>query len=369
MLNQITLLCRPGFEKECAGEIIELANAHQFPAYIQTKEQTGVVLLVSSTATVTTSESSSEATAETIKLMANISFRQLIFTRQWFAGKKEIVELPETNRIPPLLSQIKKLGDDISLNDLELDYADTNEGKSLSKFCKQFKPHLLSALKKNRLLSAHAKYRLHIFFLDSQHAYIGLAAIENSATDAMGIPRLKMPHAAPSRSTLKLEEAIKWFLTPQQGSDLFHLGKTAVDLGSAPGGWTWQLVQRQCQVTAIDNGPMHTELIKTGMVEHLKTDAFTYEPEKKVDWLVCDMAERPLHVTRLISRWLTKQQCTNAIFNLKLPMKKRLQSAQECLALLEQNLAKQSIHYQIQAKQLYHDREEITVCVISDAQP
>ena len=355
MLNQITLLCRPGFEKECAGEMIELANEHEFPAYIQTKEQSGVVFLVSSANT--------EATPETIDLMADIPFRQLIFTRQWFACQKEILELPETNRLPTLLSQVKQLGSDLNFHNVELDYADTNEGKSLSKFCKQFKPHLLAALKKNQLLSAHAKFRLHVFFIDSQHVYVGLTLVENSARDAMGISRLKMPYAAPSRSTLKLDEAIKWFLTPQQESELFHLGKTAVDLGSAPGGWTWQLVQRQCLVTAIDNGPMQVELMKTGMVEHLKTDAFTYEPDKKVDWLVCDMAERPLHVSRLISRWLTKRQCTNTIFNLKLPMKKRLSSVQECLELLEQNLTQENMQYKIQAKQLYHDREEITVCI------
>ena len=69
MLDQIVLLCRPGFEKECAGEIIELANAHQFPAYIQTSELSGYVRLVSS----------SELGCD--KLITNINFRQLIFTR------------------------------------------------------------------------------------------------------------------------------------------------------------------------------------------------------------------------------------------------------------------------------------------------
>lgn len=140
---------------------------------------------------------------------------------------------------------------------------------------------------------------------------------------------------------------------------------TAVDLGAAPGGWTWQLVQRNCLVTAIDNGPMQDALMRTGMVEHYQTDAFTYAPKKKVDWLVCDMAERPLHVSRLIARWFTKHQCNNAIFNLKLPMKKRLASVQECIELLHQSLDQANIKHQIQAKQLYHDREEITVCILS----
>jgi len=75
------------------------------------------------------------------------------------------------------------------------------------------------------------------------------------------------------------------------------------------------------------------------------------------------MAERPLHVSRLIARWFTKKHCSNAIFNLKLPMKKRLASVQECIALLHHNLLNSDIEYTIQAKHLYHDREEITVCI------
>ena len=349
MFNQIVLLCRPGFEKECAGEIMEHANNHQFPAYIQTSDASGYVLLVSS------SELNSD------ELISKINFRELIFTRQWFACNKEIIRLPETNRLPDILNTIKLF--EMAFYDVELDYPDTNEGKTLSKFCKQFKPHLTGALKKHRLLSAHARWRLHLFFTDSQNVSIGVSPIDNSANDAMGINRLKMPGKAPSRSTLKLEEAIHWFLSTQQQNELIKNGMTVVDLGAAPGGWTWQFVQRDCLVTAIDNGPMDNALMQSGMVEHLTTDAFTYAPKKKVDWLVCDMAERPLHVSRLIARWFCSQQCNNAIFNLKLPMKKRLASVHECIDLLHQKLAEKNIKHTLQAKHLYHDREEITVCI------
>ena len=350
MLEQIILLCRPGFEKECAGEIIELANQQQFPAYIQTSENSAYVSLVSS------------GGGRCDELMSNIDFRQLIFTRQWFASNKETLKLPETDRLPELMTVIKTL--DSSFYDLELSYADTNEGKSLSKFCKQFKPHLINALKKQKLLSPHTNKRLHLFFTDSLHVNVGIASAENSAADSMGIARLKMPRAAPSRSTLKLEEAIHWFLTDTQQEKHIKNGMTVVDLGAAPGGWTWQFVQRSCLVTAIDNGPMQKELMQTGMVEHLQTDAFTYAPKKKVDWLVCDMAERPLHVSRLIARWFVNGHCGNAIFNLKLPMKKRLASVQECLQLIHQQLDDAGIEHSIRAKQLYHDREEITVCIL-----
>jgi len=206
MFDQIVLLCRPGFEKECAGEIMQQANQHLFPAYVQTKDQTAFVLLVSS----------SEQKAS--ELITKINFRQLIFTRQWFATSKDILTLPESNRLPDILDTIKRF--DLSFCDVEMDYPDTNEGKSLSKFCKQFKPHILAALKKTKLLSPHARWCLHLFFTDSQHVNIGVSPVENCADDAMGIPRLKMPGRAPSRSTLKLEEAIRWFLSPEQHKPL-----------------------------------------------------------------------------------------------------------------------------------------------------
>jgi len=347
--NQIILLCRPGFEKECAGEIMEQANKQQFPAYIQTQPSSAYVSLVSS------------SELDTCQLITKINFRQLIFTRQWFATSKNSLTLPETNRLPDILNTITQFNE--TFYDIELDYPDTNEGKSLSKFCKQFKPHLINALKKHQLLSAHSRRRLHLFFTDSLNVSIGISAVDNNAPDSMGIPRLKMPGTAPSRSTLKLEEAIHWFFSPAQQTQVIKNGMTVVDLGAAPGGWTWQFVKRDCLVTAIDNGPMQKELMQTGMVEHLQTDAFTYAPKKKVDWLICDMAERPLHVSRLIARWLTNKQCNNAIFNLKLPMKKRLLTVHECLDLLHQKLTKVNIKHMIQAKQMYHDREEITVCI------
>lgn len=352
MLNRILLLCRPGFEKECSGEIIKLANSLSVPAYIKAEKNTGFVFLISS------------ISEDLRELMTLIQFNQLIFTRQWFATTSSELTLPDNNRLPDILYAVKQL--ETNVYDLEMDYPDTNEGKALNRFCRQFKPHVKAALNKNHLFSAHAKWRLHLFFHDSQHINIGLSPVENSSPHSMGIIRLKMPSSAPSRSTLKLEEAIHWFLAPVQRKKMFTPGMKIVDLGAAPGGWSWQFVQRGGLVTAVDNGPMQDELMQSGMVEHLKVDAFTYTPSSKVDWLVCDMAERPLHVSRLISRWFTQNLCQHALFNLKLPMKKRLASVEDCLHLLDGNLSSLNIAYTIRARQLYHDREEITVCITTD---
>ena len=42
-------------------------------------------------------------------------------------------------------------------------------------------------------------------------------------------------------------------------------------------------------------------------------------------------------------------------------MQKRFDSVYECLSMIRKELEKQGINYELQAKHLYHDREEITV--------
>jgi len=354
-LQQITLLCRPGFESECAAEMMDYARGAGFSTYINAKTSSGFAHLVSAEG------------HDMSSLLNEIDFDELIFTRQWFASTEKINNLPEQNRTAPLVSIARQIAGQLEckFNDIELSYADTNEGKALNRFCKSFKPHMLEALKQQKLLSSRAVLGLHIFFLDSSSAWMGTSPIDNSAHDPMGIPRLRMPKSAPSRSTLKLDEAINWFFTREQEGSWFRPGMHAVDLGAAPGGWSWQLVNRGLLVTAVDNGPMDEALMSTGMVEHLRSDAFTYVPERKIDWLVCDMAERPLHVSRLIARWFTHRNCKAAIFNLKLPMKKRYPSVLECKHLLHRELSKAGIKHTLRIKHLYHDREEVSACLIT----
>jgi len=354
-LQQIMLLCRPGFESECAAEMMDYAHNAGVHAYINAKKESGYAQLVSA------------ENRDIHPLLHTITFNELIFARQWFASTEKISGLPEKNRTVPLASIAKHIAEELhcSFNDIELSYADTNEGKALNRFCTAFRPHMLAALKQHRLLSADAGLRLHIFFLDSATAWMGISPLDNSAQNPMGIPRLRMPGSAPSRSTLKLDEAINCFFSKEQQISWFKPGMHAVDLGAAPGGWSWQLVNRGLLVTAVDNGPMDSSLMSSGMVEHLRSDAFTYLPHSKIDWLVCDMAERPLHVSRLIARWFIQRSCKAAIFNLKLPMKKRYPSVLECKNLINRELNKAGIKHSLRIKHLYHDREEVTACLIT----
>ena len=139
-------------------------------------------------------------------------------------------------------------------------------------------------------------------------------------------------------------------------------GMYAVDLGACPGGWTYQLVQRSMMVYAVDNGPMATSLMDTGQVFHEREDGFRFRPPRtNISWLVCDMVEKPARVANLMADWLVNGWCREAIFNLKLPMKKRYEEVTQNLAMIEQRLTENGINAQIRARQLYHDREEVTV--------
>jgi len=288
------------------------------------------------------------------------NYADLIFARQCVFTFGFIKGLPTDDRISPILTEIKN--SQLHFSDVYLEMPDTNEGKQLNSFCKKFSAPFIKALEKNNLITPQSPWRLHLFFLSSSAIYIGATHTNNRSEFQMGIPRLRMPRSAPSRSTLKLDEAFKTMLNNQEQKKYLKNGMTAVDLGACPGGWSWQLVNRGIQVTAIDNGNMNPELMDTGMVTHIKVDGFKFTPEKSVDWLVCDMVERPLHISQLMARWLSEGHCQHAAFNLKLPMKQRYQVVQECFELINSYEVKNR-SFKIRAKQLYHDREEIT-CII-----
>jgi 23S rRNA (cytidine2498-2'-O)-methyltransferase len=201
----------------------------------------------------------------------------------------------------------------------------------------------------------------HLVFLSASRCVIGEARARISAPVASGVPRLKFPSAAPSRSTLKLDEALLHLLSKAEHAQYFQPGMQAVDLGACPGGWTYQLVRRGLHVIAIDNGRMDDALMRTNRVTHVRADGFRWLPPKPVDWMVCDMVESPLKVADLAVQWLSQRHCRNAVVNLKLPMKKRAQALLQCLEKFT-GIAGLS---GLRVKQLFHDREEVTVLALT----
>lgn len=354
-MTAIVLYCRPGFEKECGAEIQEKASWNEMYGYLELKKNQGLVFF------------HLHDPAHGEALMKKLPLKRLIFTRQWFVTLHEKIDLPDYNRVEAI---VESLGSEWQYDDLRMETPDTNDGKELSKFCRKLAVPLRQGLRKANILTSKKDVFdasqggavLHALFLSGQELILGYSLAHNSSLHVMGIPRLKFPSQAPSRSTLKLDEAFLYFIPRDEWDTRLTSGMNAVDLGSAPGGWTYQLVRRGMMVTAIDNGPMAESLMDTGQVKHKMMDGFKYLPMKKnVYWLVCDMIEKPQRVAKLMSEWLLNGYCKEAIFNLKLPMKGRFQQVNEDLQAIKDAFSEHQVKYELYAKHLYYDREEITV--------
>jgi 23S rRNA (cytidine2498-2'-O)-methyltransferase len=177
--------------------------------------------------------------------------------------------------------------------------------------------------------------------VDFDRAYFSREALSG------GQRRMADDPQAPSRSYLKIEEAYG-ILGREPGRE-----ETVVDLGAAPGGWSYSAARRGARVVAVDNGPLKGGALHP-LIEHRPEDAFTYRPARPVDWLFCDMVEDPERVLALVERWLKEGWCRRIIVNLKfgrtdpLPLLRRAEILRRrCPGL--------------RARHLFHDREEFTL--------
>lgn len=163
-----------------------------------------------------------------------------------------------------------------------------------------------------------------------------------------GQKRMADDPQAPSRSYLKVEEAYAVLgAAPKEG-------ESVVDLGAAPGGWSYSAAKRGARVLAIDNGPIKGGALNHPRIEHRTEDAFRFE-SPKVDWLFCDLVEDPDKVIELASRWLSRKLCGRFVINLKF-------GRQDPLAILRRARQELAPHCaRLLARHLYHDREELTL--------
>jgi 23S rRNA (cytidine2498-2'-O)-methyltransferase len=350
-MDNILLYCRAGFESECSQEFSEASKRFGSGDVASAEVGSGHVVFRFSNA--------SSASA----CIQSLPFSSLAFSRQMIAASGLVGPLSAGNRVAPVMDVITKTG--LRYSEIFIETADTNDAKQLSPLCKKLFIPFSAALKKENLLvdsgeiAADSK-RLHVFFTATDQAFFGYSFITNSSSWPMGIPRLKFPSGAPSRSTLKLEEAFLVFLTEEQRKKSLRPGLSAVDLGASPGGWTWQFVSRGIRVSAVDNGNMDQRLLDSGLVHHVRGDGFTFTPKKPVDWMVCDIVEQPSRIARLCAQWIGRKWCRFSVFNLKLPMKKRYDEVKRCRDIIASELEKHGMRYELSIKQLYHDREEVT---------
>ncbi len=142
------------------------------------------------------------------------------------------------------------------------------------------------------------------------------SALPHGGVDLAPWPRGDAPvvqdRAAPSRAYRKLQESFAWLGGgPAPGTRV-------VDLGGAPGGWAWTALARGAHVTAVDRSPLSEAVTRHPHFESMVLgNAFSYNPDRPVDWLLCDVICEPARTIDLVERWMREDLCQKLAATLK----------------------------------------------------
>ncbi len=182
--------------------------------------------------------------------------------------------------------------------------------------------------------------------------YIGMSFVHNNLNPwAGGMRHYKLTDDMISRAEFKLLEALELFNVrlPKNG--------TAIDLGAAPGGWTYILRQKGLHVIAIDPGELDKRLQSDEGITHMQRKAQEAFPfAEQADCIVNDMRMNGDDSAYIMSNAATSLH-TGAIgiMTIKLPEENPLPVLKKTVKIL-------SRHYKIiSVRQLFHNRHEATI--------
>lgn len=138
-----------------------------------------------------------------------------------------------------------------------------------------------------------------------------LASPTKSSPFVNGECRFEEDHVGPpSRAYLKLWEACTrigaWPLA----------GEHCIDLGAAPGGWSWVAARLGARVTAIDRAPLAPPVAALPGVAWRQGNAFTVPPEP-VDWLLSDVIAYPRRLLALVQGWIAAHAARRIVCTVK----------------------------------------------------
>lgn len=191
-------------------------------------------------------------------------------------------------------------------------------------------------------------------------AYVGISTAEDNLSSWPGAARhfAQTPDQI-SRAEFKLLEALEVF-----GVELPSEGR-ALDLGAAPGGWTQLLLEAGLSVVAVDPADLDPRLAKSPLLRHYRGYAQNYIEEavnkrSTFDVIVNDMRMDARDAARLL---VQAASCLRkdgfVVSTLKLPHATAdihpLATLREALRILK------TAYGIVQARQLFHNRQEVTV--------
>ena len=157
---------------------------------------------------------------------------------------------------------------------------------------------------------------------------------------------------APSRAYLKL-----WELFTREGF-CPKPSEKCLELGSAPGGWTWVLRSLSTSVIAVDKGEMDSRLLEQKQVIWLQQDAFSIKPEEigPVDWFFSDLICYPARLLEVVKEWSEKGLAQNFVCTLKFKGKTDFETLEAFLRLPGSK-----------ARHLHHNKHEVTWFWLKDS--
>ncbi len=148
----------------------------------------------------------------------------------------------------------------------------------------------------------------------------------------------------PSRAYLKLWEALSLLgVWPRPG-------ERCLDLGAAPGGWTWAVASLGAEVVAVDKAPLAANVAAMPGVTWRQGSAFAEEPAP-VDWLFSDVIAYPARLLALVERWIAAGAARRIVCSVKFQGETDHEAAAAFAAIAGGQL-----------RHLFHNKHELTFC-------
>ncbi len=217
-------------------------------------------------------------------------------------------------------------------------------------------------------LDVRAPYQILSITLTPTEAYLGLSLARHNLSDwAGGERRFKREPEQISRAEFKLLEALETFgIEPPfdfgrnapSAQDKFP-GGVVLDMGAAPGGWSRLMVEFGCQVVAVDPARLDPRLAATPQITYLGKTVQDYLPTRqRFDLILNDMRMDARDSARLmVEAAAALKPGGQALMTLKLPEERPAATAEHALKILQTGFA------EVRARQLFHNRSEITVAM------
>ncbi len=117
----------------------------------------------------------------------------------------------------------------------------------------------------------------------------------------------------PGRAYLKLWESFTLLGSKPGPGDL------CVELGAAPGAWTWVLAGTGARIFSLDKAPLAGHVERLPNVEHCLGSGFALTPDitGRVDWLFSDMICYPRRLFDLVAHWVAGRAMRRALCTIK----------------------------------------------------